>query len=139
MADWTDQEVCLDYMITQYVQAYQEWGFMWASYPYVQGFIDAGQYAAALQELFYMVCCGMNAIGNLVRRDTDYIPTALIPYYFKNYGTVSWKTIVEAWVKDDFEGRGWTIAVIDRMRQLLWNEPFSVVWAARPEDKEIPE
>jgi len=41
--------------------------------------------------------------------------------------------IVEAWIKNDFEGRALTIAVIDRMRQLIWNEPFNITWAARPE------
>ncbi|GAI84898.1 unnamed protein product, partial [marine sediment metagenome] len=50
----------------------------------------------------------------------------------------TWKKICEAWVKDDFEGRAWTIAIIDRMRQILWDEPFSIVWAARPERKEMP-
>ncbi|GAH43734.1 unnamed protein product, partial [marine sediment metagenome] len=41
----------------------------------------------------------------------------------------------EAWIKDDFEGRGVTIATIDRMRQLIWNEPFNVQWAAKPEEQ----
>ncbi|GAI76277.1 unnamed protein product, partial [marine sediment metagenome] len=31
----------------------------------------------------------------------------------------------------------WTIGVIDRMRQILWDEPFDLTWAARPEHKEI--
>lgn len=52
---------------------------------------------------------------------------------------ITWQDIVEAWVKDDFEGRFWTIGVIDRMRQILWDEPFDLTWAARPELKEIPE
>lgn len=47
---------------------------------------------------------------------------------------LTWKAIVEAWVADDFAGRAWTIATIDRMRQILWDEPFNVQWAARPED-----
>lgn len=46
---------------------------------------------------------------------------------------VTWQTIVEAWVADDFEGRFWTIAIIDRMRQIIWNEPFDITWASRPE------
>lgn len=41
--------------------------------------------------------------------------------------------IVEAWAKDDFAGRVITIGFIDRMRQILWDEPFYVAWAARPE------
>ena len=46
---------------------------------------------------------------------------------------LTWKKIAEAWIANDFEGRAVTIAVIDRMRQILWNEPFKATWAARPE------
>lgn len=45
---------------------------------------------------------------------------------------VTWKAICEAWVKDDFEGKEWTIAIIDRMRTLMWDEPFNIKWAASP-------
>jgi len=48
-------------------------------------------------------------------------------------GGVTWQAICEAWVANDFAGRVATIAVIDRMRQILWNEPYYVKWAARPE------
>lgn len=41
--------------------------------------------------------------------------------------------ICEAWAKDGFEERALTIGFIDRMRQLIWDEPFFVKWAARPE------
>ncbi len=50
---------------------------------------------------------------------------------------ITWQAIVNAWIKDDFEGRGVTIAVIDRMRQIIWDEPFYVNWASRPEQAEI--
>lgn len=53
----------------------------------------------------------------------------------EHYTGVTWQSIAEAWVKNDFEGRFWTIGVIDRMRQILWDEPFDLTWAARPEDK----
>lgn len=49
---------------------------------------------------------------------------------------VTWQSIVEAWVHNDFEGRALTIATIDRMRQILWDEPFYVKWAARPEEQD---
>lgn len=52
---------------------------------------------------------------------------------FLQEAELTWKTIVEAWVANDFEGRAMTIAVIDRMRQILWDEPFYIKWAARPE------
>lgn len=51
--------------------------------------------------------------------------------------TITWKSICEAWVKDDFEGRFWTISIIDRMRQIMWDEPFNIMWAARPEQRPI--
>lgn len=41
--------------------------------------------------------------------------------------------ICEAWAADNFQARALTIAFIDRMRQLIWDEPFFVAWAARPE------
>jgi len=52
---------------------------------------------------------------------------------YNNVPEITYQAIVEAWIKNDFEGRALTIGVIDRMRQILWDEPFSVVWAARPE------
>ena len=45
---------------------------------------------------------------------------------------LTWQKICEAWAANDFEGRAVTIAFIDRMRQILWDEPFSALWAARP-------
>ncbi|GAI69053.1 unnamed protein product [marine sediment metagenome] len=68
-----------------------------------------------------------------------------ILWYFLNYYTIAeakpdpltWKSICEAWLKNDFEGRAPTIAIIDRMRQILWDEPFNIIWAARPEEKEL--
>ena len=45
---------------------------------------------------------------------------------------LTWKTICEAWVANDFEGKKWTIAIIDHMRKLMWVEPFSIQWAAKP-------
>ena len=49
---------------------------------------------------------------------------------------LTWIKICEAWAVNDFEGRAVTIAFIDRMRQLIWDEPFYVAWAARPENSE---
>lgn len=50
---------------------------------------------------------------------------------------VTWQSICEAWVKDDFAGREWTIACIDHMRKLMWDKPFRVVWASAPTEYEI--
>jgi len=50
-------------------------------------------------------------------------------------GEVTWQSIVEAWMVNDYEGRTWTIGVIDKMRQILWDEPFNLTFAARPEQE----
>jgi len=47
---------------------------------------------------------------------------------------LTWEKILVAWKADDFAGRFWTIAFIDRMRELIWDEPFSISWASKPED-----
>lgn len=72
----------------------------------------------------------------LISKNTYYDPPCMIPHFLTHYvgGEITWRAICEAWAKDDFEGRAWTIALIDRMRQLLWDEPFDVVWAARPSE-----
>lgn len=51
--------------------------------------------------------------------------------------SISWQSICEAWIKDDFEGRAWTIGIIDRMRQKIWNEPYDLQWASKPENTEF--
>lgn len=74
--------------------------------------------------------------------NTGLDPPYMIPYVLKELAErevdITWKSICEAWVKDDFEGRFWTIGIIDRMRQIMWDEPFDLTWAARPEEREIP-
>lgn len=66
-------------------------------------------------------------------------PLYYVPYVLEELSKqeVTYKSICEAWGKDDFEGRVATIAFIDRMRQLLWNEPYQVLWAAKPEEQEL--
>lgn len=76
------------------------------------------------------------AIWKLCGKDTNYDPPYLSCYLWENCaGAVTAKAICEAWAKDDFEYRAMTIAYIDRQRQLIWNEPFFVAWAARPESE----
>lgn len=58
-------------------------------------------------------------------------------YTIEDFPTVDYKAICEAWGEDDFKGASVTIAFIDRMRQLIWDEPFYALWAARPEETEI--
>lgn len=75
----------------------------------------------------------------LIGRQGAMNPKYHVVYFLEHYtiATLDWKTICEAWASDNFEGRFWTIAMIDRMRQLIWDEPFFIAWAARPEEQEI--
>lgn len=45
---------------------------------------------------------------------------------------LTWKSICEALITNDFEGSYWFISIIDRMRQLIWDEPYKIQWAAKP-------
>ncbi len=56
---------------------------------------------------------------------------------YEQESEITWQAITEAWIKDDFEGRAVTIALIDRMRQILWDEPFYAVFAGHPEETEF--
>lgn len=78
-------------------------------------------------------CWEYTLFGSQVSHDHYHLPT-----YFHNFAPaeLTYKTICEAWGKDDFEGRAVTIAFIDRMRQMLWDEPYSATWAAKPEGYE---
>lgn len=76
---------------------------------------------------------GINA---LARKDTNYDPPHYIPYLWEHCaGKMTAKEICEAWAKNGFEERALTIAFIDRMRALIWDEPFYIKWAARPESE----
>ncbi|GAH59724.1 unnamed protein product [marine sediment metagenome] len=62
-----------------------------------------------------------------------------VPYYMRHcagaYELTATK-ICEAWAVNNFEDRALTIAFIDRQRQILWNEPFDAIWAAKPKIEE---
>ena len=60
-------------------------------------------------------------------------------HYYVNHGLfhqeseLTWQAICRAWVTNDFEGKEWTIAIIDHMRKLMWDKPFQIRWATKPE------
>ncbi|GAJ06186.1 unnamed protein product [marine sediment metagenome] len=96
----------------------------------------AGEVLPCLYDTLFAISHLSAAMTWLTYQTTDNPKSADLLYYLDNYAGVSWKAIVEAWSADDFEGAGITIAFIDRMRQLIWDEPFNVIWAAKPEEQE---
>lgn len=85
------------------------------------------------------LCLGLSAFTETMRWFVKGVSGWSVDYprtYFSEHHTgVTYKSICEAWGKDDFEGRAVTIAFIDRMRQLIWGEPYFVAWAAKPEEE----
>lgn len=126
------EQVCFDQMVTGFNIAFVQTGYAdidnLAAYDYL---IELDYFMCALYQFQAMEHI-ITAIQSLAFRYEDCEPQYAVPFYFDNYA-VTWKKIVEAWAFNNFEGRVPTIAFIDRMRQLLWDEPFSVAWAASPE------
>ncbi len=78
-----------------------------------------------------------NALERLIHCNLSGYHPLRLPYYLTNCLAadeyeLTWQKICEAWVANDFEGKEWTIAVIDRMRTLMWDKPFDIKWAASP-------
>jgi len=111
----------------------------WDAYWYLyDGMVDwnAGNDHAAVGHILDAGFVLFGGINTLTRKDTNYDPPYYNCYLWEyGAGTVTAKAICEAWAKDDFKYRALTIAFIDRMRQLLWDEPFYVKWAAKPESE----
>lgn len=134
MADWTD-------WTTVFNRAVQRYGYAEGSYTVgrsywedADAYYDAANDHAALGSLIYAVMYNLDACLQLLAIAPCDDPDYSVLWCLKNIGKqITWRSICEAWAANDFEGRMVTIAFIDRMRQLLWNEPYSAQWAARPE------
>ena len=91
----------------------------------------------AIEDILKALAWITTSLGYCAGIYEEYAPKGIVPYFLRNFtgeaDELTAKAICEAWAKDDFTGRGITIAFIDRMRQLLWDEPFYVKWGARQE------
>jgi len=137
--EWETSESCWDDLLNSYGAAHN-----WRLYAHSQ-YIDAVNAwnepddHAAIGHLLSSVNSLNVVFTYLIMRNPPYTPKFGILYWLNHFveAEVTWKSICEAWVKNDFEGRFWTIGIIDRMRQIMWDEPFDLTWAARPEEREI--
>lgn len=136
MGDWDDSDALLEELAYKYNDAFEslmsaEWHLGLADYNTNIGGDWQPNIGFQIVDTLEDVIAAVYSLVDLCSNEHD--PPFGIPYYLKHYaGGVTWKAICEAWVKDDFEGRNWTIAIIDKMRQILWDEPFDIQWAARP-------
>ena len=137
MSDWSTKQLCLQEIQNGYEDA------DWACGAIEGDFDDAYDHWLVSNDhaaMSYIIHAGQliaYALRSMLTEHDVQGWTYALPYYLENYagGDITAKAICEAWAKDDFEDRALTIAFIDRQRQLLWDEPFRVVWAARPEQQ----
>lgn len=99
---------------------------------------------AALQRTMWTVQHIIDSVYGMLSHDgaSSYDPALITAmqlaweYTIEEPPIVTWKAICEAWVKNDFEGKEWTIACIDHMRKLMWDKPFFIQWASKPEQEQ---
>lgn len=137
MGDWTDKDEFVTDVYDFYGAAWEErfsaqfdWNLADTNWHLLDEWTKSvvGQLKDSVQHL-------ITAVDYLTCTNWAYEPPFAVPYGFKYMGgEVTVEAICEAWAKDSFKGRALTIAFIDRMRQLIWNEPFSIKWAAKPEE-----
>lgn len=138
MSEWDDRDYVLDYLNSNYSLAKTYQNLFNSDWVIGCGYLRQGNY---LQAGYYFDWAGQSLYTCLSRlilysMAEDWKYEFFIPSILDKFTIGSWKGIIEAWIKNDFEARTWTIATLDRMRQIIWDEPFNVVWASRPEDKQ---
>lgn len=133
---WDTAEDCLSSIKADYDGARSDNNYVFSNNTKANAHWTLGEDHAAIFDIIQAIWDVFLCIQHLSQYTAGYNPHYAICYYLENYATVSWTHIIEAWIKNDFEARTWTIAVLDRMRQIVWNEPYNIIWAARPEDKQ---
>ncbi len=131
MADyWEDPYTLLDNIDLSYLYASTYWDDASPEFFLAESEYFGGNDHTALGHLIACTGLFMECVGYLLSGFDELDPKYDTPYFLRHYSLTTWKTIVEAWVKNDFEGRAWTIATIDQMRKILWDEPFDIQWSA---------
>ncbi len=137
MTNWDDKDEVFDLLVTHYNSAIQSYMKVMEYEGYAYTEYLAGDALAAIYNILWCINYLRMGLYDLIATDSNPSDNSVILYYINTFAGVSWQSIVQAWVANDFEARFWTIGVIDRMRQILWDEPFDLTWAARPEDKPV--
>lgn len=105
-------------------------------------YADAGNYKMGIKYNSYAVGVALTAFDTIIQLysfDIEWSQFGECLYWAAQEGgaadpyELTATKICEAWAADQFEDRALTIAFIDRMRQLIWDEPFSIQWASKPE------
>lgn len=135
MADIFTKQGCLDVLIDGYDFCYTYYYLSQAETEKAVVAFNAGDYVAAISFNIVAHQRMQSAITGLLNSWETADPSWALPYYLRHYTLWDYRSINESWFENNFRGAGPTIAFIDRMRQLLWDEPYFVAWAAIPEQK----
>lgn len=141
MSAWANFDEAYDWIITSFNAVFSACDSIDWQYSQAQHWNDLNQYKIAIQYLINArgpITTGLksNTTYQLLKDPLyaicgcfDFMPEPSDPY------ELTWQKICEAWAVNDFEGMEWTIACIDRMRQLMWDKPFSIKWASKPDSQ----
>jgi len=136
MSDWTTKEKCLQVIQDGYENAYyNNTAILMSAHTDGDNAWSVGNDHAAIFHLLHALYWSIDLFNELLQAHDTVMDRYALPYYLQEYTGVTAKAICEAWAKNEFEDRALTIAFIDRQRQLLWDEPFYIAWAARPESE----
>lgn len=135
---WDTKQDCIDDIVSQYNQAAYRFALADTDYDNAMTYWGQGNDTMAIMSIIMGWSDIYSGLNWLMVIDNLYTPKYGVAYCLQDYtgGDVTWQAICEAWAKDDFAGRAMTIGFIDRMRQILWNEPYKIAWAARPEQQD---
>jgi hypothetical protein len=141
MLDWSDKDECLLEILVNYtdIDTYRygaqiQWNSAWNAFDLAGWFYSPSgmlDVMACLQRLIW-------AFEALATPNYDYDPYYVLPYFLTYHsGGVTWQSIIEAWVYNEYEGAVPTIYTMDKMRRVAWTKPFLIPHALSPEKYEI--
>lgn len=135
MAALDTREQTIEFIINCYNNARTAGNAAYSQSLEAAGHNQYSQYKDAIYHLINAISYLNTAVTSSTAANYEYpvYPLYAVPYYVEHFTLYNYVDICNAWAKDGFRGRAETIAYIDRMRQLIWNEPFNAIWAARPE------
>lgn len=99
----------------------------------ISNFAAAGSQLQGASNYIEEAARGLGFTAGEVRHKLYYIFDLINDNWPEGNGELTWQAICEAWVANDFEAKEWTIACIDHMRKLMWDKPFSIKWASKPD------
>jgi len=135
----------VDKLWTNYAYAYGDFNNAWIDINAAWAFWNDPNDHSAIQRTLFALQHTLDGVECIIGRsyspaNVNYLDKALVAawqYTEEKFPETTWESICEAWIKNNFEGRKWTIAFIDQMRKIIWDEPYDIRFAEEPTTFEI--